>query len=74
MSLHVCPGESFIFDSRLANYFGKKLSFDFLLLVFDCNAVALRPSFPLVSWTEGAMYLHRFLIIAFLSICNIKCA
>ena len=27
MSLHVCPVEIFILDSRLANYLGKKLSF-----------------------------------------------
>ena len=27
MSLHVCPGEIFTLDSRLANYLGKKLSF-----------------------------------------------
>ena len=27
MSSHVCPGEGFIFDNRLANYLGKKLSF-----------------------------------------------
>ena len=27
MSLHVCPGEIFILDSRFANYLGKKLFF-----------------------------------------------
>ena len=27
MSLHVCPGEFFILDSRLANVLVKKLSF-----------------------------------------------
>ena len=25
----------------------------------------VRPSFPLVDWTEGVRYLYRFLIIAF---------
>ena len=52
MSLHVCSGEIFILDSRLAICLGKKLSFWFsacsVLIV-----VPLRHSFPLVSTTDG---------------------
>ena len=34
MSLHVCPGASFILDSRLANFGEKNCPFSFLLVVF----------------------------------------
>ena len=34
MSLHLCPGESFILDSRLANILERNCPFGFLLLVF----------------------------------------
>ena len=43
--LHVCPAESFILDSRLANYVGKNCPFGFLLVVFDCGSVAFSASF-----------------------------
>ena len=45
----------FILDSRLANYLGKKLSF-WLPACSDLIVVQLllvRPSFPLMSWTDG---------------------
>ena len=55
MSLHVCPGEFFILDSRLANYLGKKLSFWLpacsVLIVMPLLQV--HPSFSLVFWMEG---------------------
>ena len=61
MSLHVCPGEIFISDSRLAIFFFfffflKETDFlAFCLLCFDSGALLyVRPSFILVSWTKGA--------------------
>ena len=52
MSLHVCPGEIFILDSRLAIFWGKKLSF-WPTACFVLIVVSLLSSFPMVSWTEG---------------------
>ena len=37
--LHVCPGEMFILDSRLANFLGKKLS----LWLSACSALLMVP-------------------------------
>ena len=34
MSLHVCPGEIFVLDSRLANLWERNCPFGFLLVVF----------------------------------------
>ena len=34
MSLHVCPGKSFILDSHSANFLERKCPFGFLLEVF----------------------------------------
>ena len=46
MSLqHVRHGEIFILDSRLANSRERNCPFGFLLVVFDCGAVALSDSF-----------------------------
>ena len=40
--------------SRLANFLERNFPFGFLLVVFDCGAVALSAYiFPWVSWTEG---------------------
>ena len=47
MSLHVCIGESFVLDSRLANFWERKCPFGFFLVVFDCGAVTLSVSFVL---------------------------
>ena len=41
MSLHVCPGEIFILDSRLAS----SVLLAVCLWCFDCGAVALTESF-----------------------------
>ena len=55
MSLHVCPKEMLTLDSHLAKFMGKKLFF----WLSACNVVIVvpflevRPTFPLVSWTEG---------------------
>ena len=60
MYLHVCPGEMFILDSRLANFWRKQLS----LWLSACSVlivvplVLVRPSFPLVYWTEGVRLLY----------------
>ena len=40
MSLHVCPGESLVLDSRLANFWERNCPSGFLLIGFDCGAVA----------------------------------
>ena len=64
MSLHVCPGEIFILDRRLAIFFGgKKLSFWLsacsVLIVCVCMCVCvcvfalIEPFFPFGAWTEG---------------------
>ena len=50
MPLHVCPGVSFILDSRLAIFSGNKLSY---WLSAGSVLIVVPPSFPLVSWTEG---------------------
>ena len=53
LSLHVCTGDIFfISDSRLAILFGKKLSVWLSALVL-VPLLQVRPSFPLMSWTEG---------------------
>ena len=41
MSLHVCPGEKFILDGRLANFGEINCPFG----CFDCGAVDLSASF-----------------------------
>ena len=47
MSLYVCPGETFIMNSRFSNFWERNCPFGFLLVVFDCVAVALNASlFP----------------------------
>ena len=55
MFLHVCPGKKFIMGRRLANYLGKKLAFwlSACSVLFVVSLLLVRPSFPLVSWTEG---------------------
>ena len=45
MCLHVCPGEIFILDSRLAIFWGKTVLLAFCLQCFDCGAVASSASF-----------------------------
>ena len=54
MSLHVCPGESFIWLA-VRPVLGKKLSFSLsagsVLVVVPLLLV--RSSFPSMSWTEG---------------------
>ena len=70
MSLHACPGECFYFGQPFGQFFGKKLSFwlSACSVLIVVPLLEMRPSFPLVSWTEGIRYFYRFLIIAFLSI------
>ena len=55
MSLHVCPGEIFILDSRLASFLGKELSFwlSACSILIVLPLLYVRPSLPMVSWTEG---------------------
>ena len=50
MSLHVCPGEIFILDSRLASFGERNCPFGSLIIPFDCGAVAFCASF---FWTKG---------------------
>ena len=46
MSLHVCPGEIFILDSHLANFWERNCRFGSLCLkCFDCGAVALKAAY-----------------------------
>ena len=69
MSLHVCPGEIFILDSRLANFGKETVLLAFCLQCFHCGAVALSASFfPFGVLEEGVRYLYRFLTIVLLSI------
>ena len=57
MSYYVCPGEIFIFilDSCSANSLGKKRSFwlSACCVLIVVPLLKVRPSFPLVSWTES---------------------
>ena len=57
MSLHVLPGERFVFslDSRLAKCLVKKLSFwlSACSVLIVVPLLLVRHSFPLVSLTEG---------------------
>ena len=53
MSLHVCPDESFILDSRLANFWEETVLLAFCLYCFDCGADALSASFFLFGVLDG---------------------
>ena len=55
MSLHVCPGEMFILDSRLAECLGKKLSFwiSFCYVLIVVPLLEVSHYFHLMSWMEG---------------------
>ena len=57
MSLHVCPGDFFIIlDSRLASCLDRNYPFGFLLVEWIVMPfLKVRPSFPLVSRTEGCI-------------------
>ena len=42
MNRHLCFGEIFILDSRLANFWDRTCPFGFLHVLIDCGAVALK--------------------------------
>ena len=55
MSLHICPDESLILDSRLGKYLRKQLFFwlSACSVLIVVPLLLVRLSFPFVPWTDS---------------------